>query len=318
MAQQKTSPRDFFLHLLGAVTLYMSAVAIMTILFQYVDHFFPDVISNYGYRSIPFDNGSARAAISTLIVAFPIFAWITSFLNKQYKKTPALKELWVRRWLSYFTIFIASIILIVTLIRVIDTFLAGELTMRFFLRMGSVFAVALCVFYYYISDIRDTLSEAIRKAYVWGTPILLVIMIVGGVLIAGSPSEQRLQNIDEERVRDLQEITNHINAYYEQKMSLPMSLDDVEGFRRTTEVPFGVTFVPTDPVTEESYAYDAIDEETYRLCATFATDSFETMAEATLSVYEKEWLHKSDTQCFERTVEKPDVTTKPLLPEFQE
>ena len=52
--EQKTSPRDFFLHLLAIITLYLSAVALATLLFQYINLAFPDQLENgfFAYEGI--------------------------------------------------------------------------------------------------------------------------------------------------------------------------------------------------------------------------------------------------------------------------
>ena len=42
---QKTSPKDFFLHLLAIATLYASAINFGTLIFKYIDLALPDPLS---------------------------------------------------------------------------------------------------------------------------------------------------------------------------------------------------------------------------------------------------------------------------------
>ncbi|MEK7085265.1 MAG: DUF5671 domain-containing protein, partial [Patescibacteria group bacterium] len=60
----------------------------------------------------------------------------------------------IRKWLVYFTLFAASLFIIGDLIALIYNFLQGELTVRFFLKILTVFFVAGSVFWYYFMDIR--------------------------------------------------------------------------------------------------------------------------------------------------------------------
>ena len=86
MQHPKTSPKDFFLHLLNIVMLYIAAVGFGRILFVLINYYFPDPVSYY-YQELD----SLRWAISSLIVAFPVFYFGTRNLNKEYKKEPEKK-----------------------------------------------------------------------------------------------------------------------------------------------------------------------------------------------------------------------------------
>src|SRR3989344_6012581 len=98
---RRNTPRDVFLHLLGMVTLYWTAVSVITLCWQYVNYFFPDLL-NYGYSAA----GSIRFAIASLIIVFLVFVLTSWFLNKISAKESAVRESKIRKWLIYLTLFI--------------------------------------------------------------------------------------------------------------------------------------------------------------------------------------------------------------------
>ncbi len=148
----KTSPKDFFIQLLSIVTLYASAISFITLIFQYINIFLPDILND----PYVFDRarGFGRGALATLLVIFPIYVWLNWYLNKDYIKNPEKLNLKIRKWLLYFTLFVAAIIIIVDLVVLVKSFLEGELTLRFILKVLTVGFVASSVFGYYLTDIK--------------------------------------------------------------------------------------------------------------------------------------------------------------------
>ena len=51
MDRPRTEPRDVFMYLLAMSALYVSVYAVITLLFQYVNLFFPDPLDSAGYGS---------------------------------------------------------------------------------------------------------------------------------------------------------------------------------------------------------------------------------------------------------------------------
>ncbi len=150
---KKVRPKDVFLHLLAILTLYGSATAFLVIIFQYINIYFPDPITS-GYYYLETARSAIRWSISVLIIVFPVYLLTSWFLNKNYSIEPEKRNLRVRKWLIYFTIFVAALIIIGDLVTLIYNLLGGELTTRFLLKVAAVFFVSASVFFYYFSDLR--------------------------------------------------------------------------------------------------------------------------------------------------------------------
>lgn len=149
----KTSPKDVFLHLLAILTLYGSAIAFTTLLFQYINILIPDPLEYNPYtRDSAYS--SIRWAIASLIVIFPAYIATGWFLNKNYIHFPEQRNLKIRKWLIYFTLFAAALIIMGDLVALIYNLLQGELTLRFFLKISTIFFVAGSIFSYYLWDLR--------------------------------------------------------------------------------------------------------------------------------------------------------------------
>ena len=154
-ARPKSSPKDVFLHLLAIITLYVSAGGFIALLFQYINILFPDQLNSYDSYRISSAYSTIRWAIASLIILFPAYIGVSWFLQKEYVNNPLKRELRVRRWLIYFTLFAAGLIIMGDLVSLIYWFLSGELTARFILKIATVLIVAGVVFGYYLWDTRD-------------------------------------------------------------------------------------------------------------------------------------------------------------------
>ena len=146
----KSSAKDVFLHLLAIVTLYGSVISFLTLMFQLIDTWFPDVL-NYNYGS----SQSIRWSASMLIVMFPVYLLLTWMINKDFAKTPARREIKVHKWLGYLTLFLSAVTIIVDVVTLVYNLLGGEITVHFILKVLIVLVVAGLVFYYYFMDLRN-------------------------------------------------------------------------------------------------------------------------------------------------------------------
>ena len=300
-----TSPRDVFLHLLMMAMLYIVVISLITLSFSYINYSFPDLLDYY--RSGLLD--SIRIQSSMLIVAFPLFLLLSSFVQKGFRKNPAKHHLTFRRWLIYLTLFIAAITIVVDLIQLVNRFYGGELTLPFILKVMSVLIVAGGVFGYYLWDVQSEPQKSkVPGAMAWASSVAVLAMLISGFFIVGSPAHQRDIRMDERRVSDLQTIQYQIINYWQLKDQLPIELalleDDITGFR-----------VPMDPETGSDYEYIVKGDLEFNLCGNFTlksnVDSNENSRIAMPYVYDhgypakvsEVWDHESGRACFDRTID---------------
>jgi len=301
---RRNIPRDVFLHLLAVVTLYWSAVSFVTLMWQYINYFFPDVLNNYYYAGF---TGPIRFAVASLIIVFPVFILVSWYLNKIYRRESVVRESKIRKWLIYLTLFVASLVIIGDLVSVINTFLGGEITTRFVLKALSILVVAAVIFGYYLDDVRKETPTKTAKYFAWISGIIILVAIVGAFFIVGSPATARLIGFDQQKVSDLQNIQSQIVNYWQRKGTLPLKLTDLQD-------PISGFVVPVDPQTNVSYEYIIKDDYqlsdpanlSFQLCATFNKPGVDQYARSDIlepaSVLG--WQHTSGRVCFDRTIDK--------------
>jgi hypothetical protein len=301
---KRNLPRDVFLHLFAIVALYWLAVSFITICWQYVNYFFPDIETiRYGYQSYVWP---IRFSVSSLIIIFPLFILASWYLNKIYQKEIAVRESKIRKWLIYLTLFVASLIIIGDLVTVIYNFLGGDVTTKFTLKALSVLVVAASIFGYYLDDVRRTEPSKSAKYYAWVTGIVILVLVVGAFFIVGSPKKARLFQLDQQRIGDLQNIQGQIVNYWQRKGRLPENLSDLDDS-------ISGYFVPNDPETGSPYEYAVKDSNKiiFELCAILELDSMVGSGSKIMSIYSsydsgysQNWEHKKGRNCFERQIDK--------------
>ncbi|MEK7069521.1 MAG: DUF5671 domain-containing protein [Patescibacteria group bacterium] len=315
----KTTPRDFFVFIGSMATLYASAVSLLNLLFEIINASFPDALS-YSYDS--FSSGM-RWSIATLVIVFPLYIFLSWFINKDLTANPLKRNIWVRRWFTYLTLFVAGVAIITDLIMLINTFLGGEITARFAFKVLAVFIVAGLAFAYYLYDLKREVGQKTGKIKLvaWVVSFGVLASIVGGFFIMGSPAVLRMKKFDERRVGDLQNIQYQIVNFYQRKGDLPTNIEDVK------DPLSGFGNIPNDPETNVSYDYKKIGKLEFELCAIFGLDNnnnnnsnvsgknaiSKPVRYDTFGVFVNEnWQHKAGKQCFERKI---DPELYPILKE---
>lgn len=144
--------REAFMYLVLFLTLYISAISFGTLLFQFIARAYPDVVPYQYY--VDATSSAIRWSTSCLIIAFPIFMWVSWLLNKAIGKDPDKRSSKIRKWLTYITLFIAAGVIIGDLITLVYNVLNGEITTRFILKVLTVGGIAGSIFGYYLWDLR--------------------------------------------------------------------------------------------------------------------------------------------------------------------
>jgi competence protein ComGC len=271
MNEQHTTAKDFFIHLGALITLYVSVISLLNLLFAVINQVFPDALSYYPSG----ESYTVRWTISSLVILFPLYIYLARTIAKDIAVNAFKKDLWIKKWGKYLTLFLTGGTIVGDLIVLINTFLGGEISTRFILKVVAVFVVAGFTFYYHVKDSHKNPNILIGIA-----SAMVLASIVIGFITVGSPVKQRAIEFDNRRVSDLQSIKYQVDIYAEKKNALPSKLSDITA----------MGFVNTkDPETKTEYEYIVKDTDTYELCATFATQSIDSY-----------WPHNIGRVCFDQ------------------
>lgn len=145
------SSREAFIYLLLFSTMYVVAFQFGSLLFDFINRAFPDPASSLDER---FQRESIRFSVSSLIVALPVFLYMSRLTNRESALDSTKRTSPVRRWLTYLTLFSAACVLIGDVTTLIYSLLGGELTTRFVLKVLVVAVIAGTIFWFYVSDLR--------------------------------------------------------------------------------------------------------------------------------------------------------------------
>jgi len=148
------SARHAFIYLLLFSTLLIVSVQLGSLLFQMIDIAFYDSLESE-YAAVG-RQSAIRWAIASLVVAFPLFLFLSRSVGRGIQRNPAMRLSPVRRWLTYIALFIAATILLGDLIGLIFNFLDGDPNTRFVLKSLTVAMIAGGIFgYYFLSLSRE-------------------------------------------------------------------------------------------------------------------------------------------------------------------
>lgn len=95
-----------------------------------------------------------RWAISALVVASPIFLFVSRITRGDIRRDPAKRSSRVRRWLTYATMAVASAVLMSDLTVLVNGVLSGGLVASFVLKTLVVGLIAGAILGSYLADLR--------------------------------------------------------------------------------------------------------------------------------------------------------------------
>jgi hypothetical protein len=152
MPRPDLSARDAFVYLVLFTALYVTAYHLGSLVFDLINLALPDRAMDSA--NTHYIQSGMRWAVASLIVAFPVFAFMTRLVGREVARDPGKRRSKVRRWLTYLTLFIAACVLIADVTTLVYNALGGELTIRFVLKVVTVAVIAGGVFGYYLQDLR--------------------------------------------------------------------------------------------------------------------------------------------------------------------
>ena len=299
----KVTSKDFFLYLGMLITLYWSTIALLVFLFNLINIALPDSIDAYTVQSY---SGSLRFSISSLIIIFPAFLIISYFINRDLVSYHEKRNVWIRKWFIHLTLFLAGLTLAGDLVAIVNVFLNGEITARFILKAVSVFLVAAALFSYYFYDLKyhKQGKNMTARLFAWIVSGIILILLIVGVFLSGSPMKERIVRFDTQRESDLQNISDQIVSYWQEKDHLPDNLGEVND-------PLSGNYIPVDPETGDAYVYQKTGDESFSLCATFGLNS----NDENTGITDDNWQHEKGQTCFTRTIDPQKYPPLPASPQ---
>jgi len=284
-----------FYYLLSLVALVFVAVNSGIVVFQIINKLIPDALNNY---SDSVSQEMIRFAIASLVFATPVFYWMNKLIKTGLVKGEIELTAGIRRWLTYFIIFVASVVILIWLITTMNSFLNGELTTKVILKTLTILLIAGSVFGYYFYDIKQAAikpQDKFTTIFFIGSLSLVVVIFVSAIMVMDKPSVVRAQRHDIEVINHLSSIENAINNYYSINKSLPTNLEELVSSNTGVDQSMLV-----DPNSKAAHSYRAIDATTFELCAEFSYASEPSAYKTGYS--DPMWRHQVGQQCFKRVV----------------
>ncbi|MCF7836843.1 DUF5671 domain-containing protein [Candidatus Gracilibacteria bacterium] len=308
MTKNSDHAKHMFFYLLAFFALGFVATAIGQVVFQLINRAIVETTPSY---SGDYTQGVLRFAVSALIIAAPIYYFATRKINSELARDNLDPDSAIRRWLTYFAIFIASAVAIGDLIFTLNSFLSGELTVKFLLKATTIFAIVGGFGAYYFFDLKRQDFTRDARLRIFGGVFIAILLtcLVAAFTLVDSPFRARELREDRERLSELQQISYAITDFYNQNSALPQNLETLVEDSKIREE------VLRDPVSDEKYQFETVDSQNYKLCANFTySNSEENPREYFV---DPAWEHDSGRACFSIAISEkennyPRVEVKPL------
>lgn len=293
--QQNNSAKFAFFYMLSLVALVFTALPAGMIIFQIINKKIIDAISQ---NSVSFSPDQLKFAISAIIIATPIYYLTMRQIFKNLVSGALSKDSGIRKWLTYFILLVASVIMLGWLIAIINNFLDGELTLKIILKALTAIAIAAVIFTFYFYDIkRENVAEKnkIIELYLYGSLAAVAAVFIASLFFVESPQATRDRKYDEAIVGSFSMIESAINSYYYEKDKLPGNLDELTA---------GNYYITADDLAtpdKKKIEYKITGADTFELCADFKTSNkSEAERYGYYDYYDKSWLHENGYQCVGR------------------
>jgi hypothetical protein len=270
---------DAFLYLLTFISLGVWTFALGSLFYASIDRWVPDaVVGQYANASF---RETVTYQLAALIVAFPIFLWVSRLISTGLRARPETSDSGVRTWLTYLALVVAAVSLLGDAIWFLQGFLHGDLTTPFVLKSLVLLALAGGIFVYYLGGLRgEAVNVARDRAFAGIAGAAAIAGLAFGFLGVGDPAHSRAVSADEKRVSQLADATERIHDFYTSQNQLPKALGDM---------PRGDTL--RDPIDDRAFEYRPLGASKYSLCANFE--------ETDRTVRSGDFKHASGRVCYD-------------------
>jgi hypothetical protein len=287
---KKHQAQFVFYYLLSLISLGAMALGLGIIVFEVLDKVFVDVSNSY------FSMQALKTAFSTLIISTPIYYLCSYLLSKSIRKEDLSLESSLRKWLIYLILLVTSIVMLVWLVSILNSFLNGEMTIKFILKALTALIISAMIFSYYLYNIRQKVvkkKDKIKSVFFIASLLLVVLALGLAIAHMESPQTTRDKKIDENTLRDFDNINMNVNMYYSSNDKLPESLEELKDGNNLNSYS-GSTF------SLEDIDYNKLSETEYELCAEFISSNLDD--ENNNLRYGSNRLHDSGYQCLEQEI----------------
>lgn len=297
--------QSFFIWIGVLISLIISCVSLLSLWFGLID------VITTGYP----EGSGMQTAAAGLIIAFPLYVWLTRIIHSAERTDTASKDIWVRTWVLYGILFISACTIAIDGFILLSSFLSGEeLTASFVLKSASAAALLLACFWYYLKEIRHFWAQNKAKSELVGMSVgaAVVFSVVLLFIVAGSPAYLRKVSEDRSTVATLQSMQYQIIDYWQRNGKLPTVISELND-------PISGYTVPLD--SKSQITYSAVKDKEFELCANFGSTYKKLSSEYVSDPYStmEYWEHGEGRQCFKRIVDekKYPVQQKQLVPLLQ-
>jgi hypothetical protein len=295
--------------LLGTV-----ATALGVLYFNIINKYFPDALSQrYGY-DLGYSASAVQYSIATLVIAFPIYVATVSVWFRRFREDAEKAESKLTKWLTYLVLLAASVTIVGDLIAAVLYFLQGELSVRFLLKSGTILLIAGMIFGFYFLErkkiqYKEDVARDVFRGFGWAVTVYVIIGVVLGFFVAGSPATQRSRTFDQTRAENLRSIASCVSEFTQINKRLPEDLSELTTDSRL----FYCYSQGSDPETGVAYGYSAVSQPVqsgevriaiFELCADFTLSDSDNSADASYAYAMKDkWSeHAAGHSCDTETV----------------
>jgi hypothetical protein len=290
MPNQQNAKYAFY-YLLSLVALVFMTLSVGMIAYGIIDKTIPDAV-NY-FSSI---DSQLKFAISALFIATPIFYVLSWLIGRGLQSGELTKDSGIRRWLTYFILFISSLVVLGVLISVINVFLSGELTARFIWKALTVFVISAAVFAFYLYDIRrenPAQPDWAVKIFWWASLTIVLAFFVASWFFVESPTTARARSLDQALLNNISSLETAVNNYYDRYKKLPENLSVLTS---DSSIYLDASSL-LDPDTRVPIVYNKVNDRSFEFCATFRLDSKADNNNQSVSSYPGDKNHRAGYQC---------------------
>ena len=326
--EKLASAAEVVLNIFSFILLGAVAYALITLYYQVINKFFPDpLLLRSGVSGI--DTGAVHHAIASLIIAFPLYVLALRMWFKRFREDGEKNESKLTKWITYLVLLVAALAVVGDFVAALYTLLQGEISTRFILKALTVLVVAGIIFRFYFLErkkiqYRADIPRRTFAAFGWATLAFVLVGIILGFVVAGSPQTERMRGFDEQRSNDLRSLANCVSGFAMTQKTLPETLAELS---QSTQYSY-CSSNTIDPETALPYEYNvispllkgtAVPQASFELCTDFSLDSVRGAASPNIYAYphDKWSVHEAGRVCSTETVNLGNSQVPYMAPGIQ-